>query len=86
MGRRGQPRRLRPRRTTPRPDHGWDSLTPSEQTIVQLVGDGLTDTEIADRLSVSRRTAELHRGRVDTKLALATRAQLVVAATRHRFA
>jgi DNA-binding NarL/FixJ family response regulator len=76
---------LRPRRTAPRPSHGWDSLTPSEQTVVQFVADGLTNTDIAERLYVSRRTVESHLGRVYTKLDLTTRAQLVAAATRHQF-
>jgi DNA-binding CsgD family transcriptional regulator len=65
---------------------GWDSLTPSETTIVQLVSEGLTNTEIGERLYVSRRTVESHLGRVYVKLELSTRAQLVAAAMRHQFA
>ena len=70
---------LRPRRSPPRPTHGWDSLTASERTIVELAGEGLTNTEIAERLYVSRRTVESHLGRVYAKLHLSTRSQLVVA-------
>ncbi len=77
---------LRPRRTPPRPAQGWASLTPSESTIVQLVSEGLTNTEIGERLYVSRRTVESHLGRVYAKLDLSTRAQLVAAAMRHPFA
>ncbi len=76
---------LRPRRTPARAAHGWDSLTPSETTIVQLVSEGITNTEIGERLYVSRRTVESHLGRVYAKLDLSTRAQLVAAAMRHRF-
>ena len=68
---------IRPRRGPRRPQAGWSSLTASEQTIVGLVGDGLTNTEIAERLYVSRRTVESHLGRVYTKLGLSSRAQLV---------
>jgi DNA-binding CsgD family transcriptional regulator len=77
---------LRPRRTPARPADGWESLTPSETTVVQLVAEGLTNTQIGERLYVSRRTVESHLGRVYTKLDLVTRAQLVAAATRHPFA
>ena len=46
---------------------------------------GITNTEIGERLYVSRRTVESHLGRVYAKLDLSTRAQLVAAAMRHRF-
>lgn len=73
---------MRPRRRTPRPMSGWASLTDSEATIVGLVGEGQTNTSIAERLFVSRRTVESHLGRVYTKLDLHTRAELVAAAAR----
>jgi DNA-binding CsgD family transcriptional regulator len=75
---------MRPRRSAPRPAHGWGSLTASEQTIVDLVGQGLTNTDIAERLFVSRRTVESHLGRVYDKLELSTRAQLVASVARRR--
>jgi DNA-binding CsgD family transcriptional regulator len=71
---------MRPRRVPARPTHGWASLTASEQTIVSLVGEGLTNTEIGQRLYISRRTVESHLGRVYLKLDLSTRGQLVSAA------
>ncbi|HEY6697218.1 MAG TPA: AAA family ATPase [Acidimicrobiales bacterium] len=74
---------MRPRRVPARATHGWASLTASEQTIVSLVGEGLTNTEIGQRLYISRRTVESHLGRVYDKLGLATRGQLVSAAVRH---
>jgi len=73
---------MRPRRSAPRPTHGWESLTPSEATIVDLAGQGLTNTQIAERLYVSRRTVESHLGRIYAKLDLSTRAQLVAATAR----
>jgi DNA-binding NarL/FixJ family response regulator len=61
---------------------GVASLTASEQTIVSLVGEGLTNTEIGERLYVSWRTVESHLGRVYVKLGLATRGQRVSADVR----
>jgi DNA-binding CsgD family transcriptional regulator len=61
---------------------GRASLTASEQTIVSLVGEGLTNTEIGERLYVYRRTVESHLGRVYVKLGLATRGQRVSADVR----
>lgn len=68
---------MRPRRAPPRPTQGWDSLTSSEATVVDLAGQGLTNTQIAERLYISRRTVESHLGRVYAKLHLSTRAQLI---------
>lgn len=73
---------MRPRRSPPRPRWGWDSLTASEDAVVELAGEGLTNSEMAERLYVSRRTVESHLGRVYTKLDLSTRTQLVAAAAR----
>ena len=53
-------------------------------TIVSLVGQGLTNSEIAQRLVVSRRTVESHLVRVYPKLQLGSRPQLAaIAAVRH---
>jgi DNA-binding CsgD family transcriptional regulator len=73
---------LRPRRRPARAVAGWSSLTASEEAVVALVGDGLTNTEIAERLFVSRRTVESHLRRVYPKLGLSTRPQLVAAVLR----
>jgi len=73
---------MRPRRTPARPSHGWASLTASESTIVDLTSQGLTNTQIAERLYVSRRTVESHLGRVYAKLGISTRAGLVATAAR----
>jgi DNA-binding CsgD family transcriptional regulator len=73
---------MRPRRRVRRPTTGWASLTESEAAIVALVGEGLTNTAIADRQYVSRRTVESHLSRVYAKLSLRTRAELVAAAAR----
>lgn len=51
-----------------RPVAGIESLTPTERTVLELVGAGLRNAEIAERLYVSRRTVETHVGRLCAKL------------------
>jgi DNA-binding CsgD family transcriptional regulator len=63
-----------------RPDHGWDSLTPTQRQVVQLVAEGLPDPGIASRLFISRATVKTHLARVLTKLDVINRAQLVALA------
>lgn len=63
-----------------RPAAGLDELTPREREILQLVGLGLSNQEIAARLVLSPLTVKTHVSRVFMKLAARDRAQLVVAA------
>lgn len=51
-------------------------LTKREVEIADLVSDGLTNQEIADRLVISRRTAETHVDHILTKLEVHNRAQI----------
>ena len=55
-------------------------LTPREREILTLVGLGLSNDEIADRLVISPTTAKTHVNRTMTKLNARDRAQLVVIA------
>jgi DNA-binding CsgD family transcriptional regulator len=56
---------------------GADGLTARERDIVRLVALGHTSREIAKRLVLSVRTIETHRARVQRRLALSSRAELV---------
>jgi DNA-binding CsgD family transcriptional regulator len=56
--------------------YGWDSLTSSERRVASLVGEHLTNAEIAERLCVSTATVKSHLNRVFAKLAVANRGQL----------
>jgi DNA-binding CsgD family transcriptional regulator len=62
---------------------GWESLTASEQRVVSLVSQHLTNAEIAGRLFVSTATVKSHLNRVFTKLGVANRGQLAAIAHRH---
>ena len=65
-----------------RPDHGWDSLTPTEREVTQLVAEGLSNPGIASRLFISRATVKTHLTHVFTKLDITNRAQLTALVTR----
>jgi predicted ATPase/DNA-binding CsgD family transcriptional regulator len=53
-------------------------LSPRERQVSALVGHGLSDQEIADRLVISRRTAEGHVANSLAKLGFSSRTQLAV--------
>jgi DNA-binding NarL/FixJ family response regulator len=61
----------------------YASLTARERQVLQLAADGLRNREIAERLGISPRTAESHRAKVMSKLALRREADLVRYALRH---
>lgn len=65
-----------------RPSTGWASLTPTEERVVALAAEGLTNSQIAERLFVAPGTVKVHLGHIFTKLGVATRAELAGAATR----
>jgi DNA-binding NarL/FixJ family response regulator len=57
-----------------------EELSPREREVVALVGQGLSNGEIAERLVVSPATAKTHVSRAMVKLRVRDRAQLVVLA------
>jgi DNA-binding NarL/FixJ family response regulator len=58
-------------------------LSSREVDVLRLVGDGLTNGEIASRLYISPKTAEHHVGRIYSKLGLRTRTELAAYALRN---
>jgi ATP/maltotriose-dependent transcriptional regulator MalT len=71
------------RGTRIRPQTGWESLTPTERTVTDLVAEGLSNPQIGERLFVSRRTVQTHVAHVFQKLQISSRSELAAAVTRH---
>ncbi|GAB3693831.1 AAA family ATPase [Saccharopolyspora tripterygii] len=69
------PRAKRPRATT-----GWQALTRTERQVALLVGDGMSNPEIAAELFASRRTIEVHVSHVLAKLGVRSRVEVAVEA------
>ena len=67
-----------------RPSHGWASLTPTEQRVVELVAEGLTNPEIAERLLMARGTVKTHLEHVFAKTGYRNRAELAAAAAKRQ--
>jgi two-component system, NarL family, response regulator NreC len=59
------------------PEDPYDLLTTREREVLQMVVDGRTSTEIAERLFISPRTAEGHRANLMRKLGLANQTDLI---------
>ena len=55
----------------------YDTLTNREREVLQLAAEGRTNAEIAERLVISQRTVEMHRGNLMRKLNLNNQTELV---------
>ena len=56
---------------------GWDAVTATERRVLALVGQGLSNAEVAAALVVSRRTVESHLAHVYAKVGISSRIALV---------
>jgi len=56
---------------------GFHLLTPREREVLDAIAQGLTHREVGERLGISPRTVEVHKGRVMDKLGTKTLAELL---------
>jgi DNA-binding NarL/FixJ family response regulator len=59
-----------------RPAAGWEALTPRERVVAELVAEGLSNPDIGTRLSLSRRTVQVHVSHILAKLAARSRVEI----------
>jgi DNA-binding NarL/FixJ family response regulator len=64
------------------PAGGGPLLTPREREVAQLVADGLTNAELAQRLFISPRTAAVHVSNILRKLEVSSRTDVAEALAR----
>ena len=62
--------------THPRAKTGWDSLTDSELTVINLIAQGATNRSVAQQLHLSPHTVKTHLHNAFAKLGITSRAQL----------
>lgn len=66
-----------PRNELSAPMENFDHLTKSEKAVAKLVGEGLTNVEIAARLDVSKRTIESHISNILSKNGWQRRVEII---------
>jgi DNA-binding NarL/FixJ family response regulator len=59
-----------------RPPGGWESLTPTEIKVAELVAEGLTNPQIGERMFISRATVKTHVAHIFNKLDVHSRTEL----------
>jgi DNA-binding CsgD family transcriptional regulator len=67
-----------------RPPGGWESLTPTELKVAELVAQGLTNPQVAERMFVSPGTVKTHVAHIFGKLEIHSRAELTAEAVRRQ--
>jgi DNA-binding NarL/FixJ family response regulator len=65
--------------------HPASALTAREQQVMEMLGRGLTNREIAEHLQISIKTVDTHRGHVLKKLGLRNNSELTRFAVKHGY-
>ena len=66
-------------------DAAFAALSTRERQVLALIADGLSNTDIAERLNISEKTVRNHASNLFDKLGVWSRAQAIVFARDHRF-
>jgi two-component system, NarL family, response regulator DevR len=74
----------RPHRRTGGDHDPLDQLTQQERTVLRLIGEGLTNRQIGERMGLAEKTVKNYTSNLLAKLALERRTQAAVLATRMR--
>ncbi|MFJ9845084.1 AAA family ATPase [Kitasatospora sp. NPDC101155] len=72
---------IRSRKAAAKSATGWEALSETERAVLAMVAEGCSNPQIAERLYISRRTAQLHVSRIMAKLGESSRVGLAVTAT-----
>jgi two-component system response regulator DevR len=70
-------------RNGPRVDPGLEQLTAQEQRILELIGEGMTNRQIASTLFLAEKTVKNYVSSLLAKLGLSSRTQAAIFATKH---
>lgn len=70
------------RRASVRPSSGWESLTPAERRVADLMAKGHTNRQIAPQLFISPHTVDTHVRHILRKLGLRSRVEVAAEAAR----
>ncbi|MEY2424277.1 MAG: hypothetical protein QOI95_4344 [Acidimicrobiaceae bacterium] len=65
------------------PTFGWESITATERTVIELVAEGLTNREAGERLFLSHHTVGFHLRSIFNKLGVGSRVELSRVAFEH---
>ena len=71
-------------RTGPPKDKELEGLTAQEQKILELIGEGLTNRQIAERMFLAEKTVKNYVSSMFAKLGLASRTQAAIFSTKHQ--
>ena len=72
------------RRRTGEKHHPLEPLTPQERTVLRLIGEGLTNRQIGDRMGLTEKTVKNYTTNLLAKLGLERRTQAAILATQLR--
>jgi two-component system response regulator DevR len=70
-------------RNGPPKDHELDALTTQEQKILELIGQGMTNRQIAEEMYLAEKTVKNYVSSMLAKLGLTSRTQAAIFATKH---